>query len=71
MKLMHLSDLHLGKRLNEFSLLEDQSFILQQLVELVVVVVQALYQEDHGFLYFELVNQPLYPQELLQLLGML
>lgn len=35
MKLMHLSDLHLGKRLNEFSLLEDQSFILQQLVELV------------------------------------
>lgn len=35
MKLMHLSDLHLGKRLNEFSLLEDQCFILQQLVELV------------------------------------
>ena len=42
---------------------------LQLLVELVVVVVQALYQEDHGFLYFELVNQPLYPQELFTVAG--
>ena len=35
MKLMHLSDLHLGKRLHEMSLLEDQSYILQQLIALV------------------------------------
>lgn len=28
MKLFHLSDLHLGKRLNEYSLLEDQRYIL-------------------------------------------
>lgn len=35
MKLMHLSDLHLGKRLNEFSLLEDQRYILQQIAEMV------------------------------------
>ena len=28
MKLIHLSDLHLGKRLDEFSLLEDQEYIL-------------------------------------------
>lgn len=35
MKLMHLSDLHLGKKLHEFSLLADQQYILQQLVELV------------------------------------
>ncbi|MBP5540645.1 MAG: exonuclease SbcCD subunit D [Bacteroidales bacterium] len=34
MKLMHLSDLHLGKRVNEFSMLEDQAFILDQLVDL-------------------------------------
>ena len=34
MKLMHLSDLHLGKRLNEFSLLEDQAYILHQLVHI-------------------------------------
>lgn len=32
MKLMHLSDLHLGKRLNEFSLIEDQRYILQQIL---------------------------------------
>lgn len=32
MKFMHLSDLHLGKKLNEFSLLEDQKYILQQIL---------------------------------------
>ena len=31
---MHLSDLHLGKRLNEFSLLEDQDFILSQILNI-------------------------------------
>ncbi|MBR4473659.1 MAG: exonuclease SbcCD subunit D [Oscillospiraceae bacterium] len=30
MKLIHLSDLHLGKRLKEFNLLDDQEFILRQ-----------------------------------------
>ncbi len=35
MKLFHLSDLHLGKRLYEFSLLEDQRYILQQILNLV------------------------------------
>ena len=35
MKLMHLSDLHLGKRLNEFSLVEDQKYILNQILEIV------------------------------------
>lgn len=34
MKLFHLSDLHLGKRLNEFSLLEDQQYILNQIVDM-------------------------------------
>ena len=34
MKLMHLSDLHLGKRLNEFSLLEDQEAILTQILNI-------------------------------------
>ena len=32
MRIMHLSDLHLGKRLNEFSLLEDQRFILRRII---------------------------------------
>lgn len=32
MKLFHLSDLHLGKRVHEFSMLEDQRHILSQIV---------------------------------------
>lgn len=32
MKFLHLSDLHLGKRLHECSLLEDQSYILDQIL---------------------------------------
>ncbi|MBR6735637.1 MAG: exonuclease SbcCD subunit D [Oscillospiraceae bacterium] len=35
MKLIHLSDLHLGKRLNEFSMLEDQSHILWQILSVI------------------------------------
>ena len=34
MKLMHLGDLHLGKSLNEFNLIEDQRFILERLLEI-------------------------------------
>ena len=32
MKLLHLSDLHLGKRVNEFSMLEDQEYILNKIL---------------------------------------
>ena len=35
MKIFHLSDLHLGKRLMEASLLEDQAYILAQILDLV------------------------------------
>ena len=35
MKLIHLSDLHLGKRLNEYSLLEDQKYILRQILSII------------------------------------
>lgn len=33
MKIMHLSDLHIGKRLNAFSLIEDQKYILEQIIK--------------------------------------
>lgn len=33
MRLFHLSDLHLGKRINEFSMLEDQQYILSRVLE--------------------------------------
>lgn len=35
MKLFHLSDLHLGKRVNEVSMLEDQAHILAQILTLI------------------------------------
>ena len=34
MKLIHLSDLHLGKRVSEFSMTEDQKYILDQILEI-------------------------------------
>lgn len=35
MKFVHLSDLHIGKRVNEFSMLEDQKYILKKILEIV------------------------------------
>ena len=32
MKLIHISDLHLGKRVSEFSMIEDQRFILDAIL---------------------------------------
>ena len=34
MKLFHLSDLHIGKRVNEFSMIEDQKYILKRILDL-------------------------------------
>ena len=34
MRFLHLSDLHLGKRVNEFSMLEDQRYILDQMMKI-------------------------------------
>ena len=34
MKLIHLSDLHLGKRVNEFSMMEDQEYILEEILKI-------------------------------------
>ena len=35
MKLIHLSDLHLGKRIYGFSMIEDQRYILEQILDIV------------------------------------
>ena len=35
MKCIHLSDLHLGKRVNEVSMIEDQEYILHQILRII------------------------------------
>ncbi len=35
MKFLHIADLHIGKRVNEFSMLEDQKYILKDILRLV------------------------------------
>ncbi len=35
MKFIHLSDLHLGKRVNEYSMLEDQEYILKKIINII------------------------------------
>ena len=34
MKFLHISDLHIGKRVNEFSMTEDQKYILNQILRI-------------------------------------
>lgn len=35
MKFIHLSDLHVGKRINEFSMLEEQKYILTEIINII------------------------------------
>lgn len=35
MKLIHLSDLHIGKKVNEFSMLEDQKYIFEKIIQII------------------------------------
>ncbi len=35
MKFIHISDLHIGKRVHEFSMIEDQKYILNQIIDIV------------------------------------
>ena len=41
MKFIHLSDLHLGKRVNEYSMLEDQEYILKKIINIVDAIPSA------------------------------
>ncbi len=63
MKLIHLSDLHLGKRVNEFSMLEDQAFILKQILE-----VADREKPDGVLLAGDLYDKPVPPAEAVGLL---
>ncbi len=37
MKFLHLGDLHLGKSLNNFDLIEDQRYILNEILDIINV----------------------------------
>lgn len=63
MKFMHLSDLHIGKRVNEFSMLEDQKYILAQIISLAEEE-----KADGVFLAGDLYDKPVPPAEAVQVL---
>lgn len=63
MKFFHLSDLHLGKRVNEFSMLEDQWDILQK-----IVVLAKKYKPDAVFIAGDVYDKSMPIVEAVQLL---
>lgn len=63
MKFIHLSDLHIGKRVNEFSMLEDQKYILAQILELV-----ERERADGVILAGDLYDKPVPPAEAVRVL---
>ena len=63
MKFIHLSDLHLGKRVNEFSMLEDQRYILDEILRIV--------EQEHPdgvLLAGDIYDKPIPPVEAVALL---
>ena len=63
MRFLHLSDLHLGKRVCEFSMLEDQQFILEQILALL-----DNHPVDAVLLAGDLYDKPVPPAEAVRLL---
>ena len=62
MKLFHLSDLHLGKRLNGFSLIEDQADILHQILDYVDIE-----KPDAILIAGDIYDKPIPPAEAVSL----
>ncbi|MCI6056948.1 exonuclease SbcCD subunit D [Anaerotignum sp.] len=63
MKLFHLSDLHLGKRVYAFSMLPDQRYVLEQ-----VCTLAEKHKPDGILLSGDLYDKPIPPVEAVQLL---
>ena len=63
MRFLHLSDLHLGKRVCEFSMLEDQQYILEQILALLDRT-----PVDGVLLAGDLYDKPIPPAEAVRLL---
>lgn len=62
MKFIHISDLHLGKRVNEISMLEDQDFILAKIIDVVDDV-----KPDGVIIAGDVYDKPVPPSEAVQL----
>ncbi len=62
MKFIHLSDLHLGKRVNEYSMLEDQEYILKKILQIV-----AEEKPDGVLIAGDVYDKPIPPAEAVQL----
>lgn len=62
MKLLHLSDLHLGKRVNNYSMLEDQEYILAEILQMVDEE-----QPDGVILAGDIYDRPVPPTEAVNL----
>lgn len=66
MRLLHISDLHLGKRVNEYSMLEDQAHILEQILKI------ADQEQAQGVLIAgDVYDKPVPPAEAVRLLDYL
>ena len=63
MKLIHLSDLHLGKRVNEFSMLEDQKYILLEILGIIEAE-----KPDGVIIAGDVYDKPIPPAEAVELL---
>ena len=62
MKFVHLSDLHLGKRVNGYSMLEDQRYILEEILKIVEEE-----QPDGVLIAGDIYDKPVPPAEAVEL----
>ena len=62
MKLIHLADLHIGKKVNEFSMLEDQKYILNQVLDMIDKI-----QPDAVMIAGDVYDKPIPPTEAVEL----
>lgn len=63
MKIIHLSDLHIGKRVHEFSMIEDQKYILEQILSIIEEE-----KPDGVILAGDLYDKPVPPAEAVSVL---
>lgn len=61
MKFLHISDLHIGKRVNEFSMIEDQKYILNQILS-----IAKHHQTDAVIISGDIYDKPIPPAEAVQ-----